>query len=250
MKFTQRVALALLSATILSLPVTTTAQEPPGHLLSIFEMHVKAGHHDPFQAGIAAWKECYLAQNGDRGWNTWQRQQGQGNVYVVAFVLNNWAALDTPHEAAQKCQSVVMEQITPHVHPEKGGSSYARLMPALSRNVPINDVIWVTSFRADDTRLMMRTAEQIIGAMTEAEGQPRGYWYNVHGGDAGSAHYFTVVPFENFAALDDPRSGVWEVVAKVRGEAESERLRADFRTSLDQSWAYLFRRVPALSHNP
>jgi hypothetical protein len=250
MRFTKRVALALLSATILSVPVTTTAQEPTGHLLSIFEMHVKAGHNDPFQAGIAAWKECYLGQKGERAWNTWRRQQGQGNVYVVAFRLNNWAALDTPNEAAQKCQSVVMEQITPHVHAEMGSNSYAKLVPAISRNAPVSDVIWVNNFRADDTRLMMRTVEQIIGAMAEAEGQPRGFWYDVQGGGAASAHYFAVTPFENFAALDDPRSGVWEVVAKVRGEAESERLRADFRTSLDHSWAYLFRRVPELSHNP
>lgn len=250
MKHTKRMALALLSALFLSLPTTTTAQEPAGHLLSIFEMHVQAGHNDPFKAGIAAWKACYLAQKGDRAWNTWQRQQGQGNVYVVAFRLNNWAALDTPHEASQQCQSVVMEKIMPHVHAEKGSSSYARLVPALSRNAPVSDVIWVTNFRADDTRLMMRTVEQIIGAMAEAEGQPRGFWYDVQGGDAASAHYFSVVPFENFAALDVTRAGVWEVVAKVRGEAESERLRAEFRTSLDNSWSYLYRRVPELSHNP
>jgi hypothetical protein len=164
----------LLSATVLSLPATTTAQEPAGHLLQIFEMHVQAGHNDQLKAGIAAWKECYLAQKGDRAWNTWQRQHGQGNVYVVAFRLNNWAALDTTHEAGQKCQSVVMEKITPHVHAEKGSSSYAKLVPAISRNAPVSDLIWVSNFRADDTRLMMRTVEQIIGAMAEAEGQPRG----------------------------------------------------------------------------
>jgi hypothetical protein len=250
MKNTKRVALALLSAAVLSLPATTTAQEPAGHLLSIFEMHVKAGHNDQLKAGIAAWKECYLAQKGERAWNTWQRQQGQGNVYVVAFRLNNWAVLDTPNEAGQKCQSVIMEQITPHVHPEKGSSSYARLLPAISRNTPVSDVIWVNNFRADDTRLMMGTIEQIVGAMAEAEGQPRGFWYDVQGGDAASANYFVVTPFENFAALDDTRTGVWEVVAKVRGEAEAERLRADFRTSLDDSWAYLYRRMPELSQNP
>jgi hypothetical protein len=250
MRFTKRVALALLGATVLSLPATTTAQEPAGHLLSIFEMHVKSGHNDQFQAGITAWKECYLAQQGDRGWNTWRRQHGQGNVYVVAFVLKDWAALDTPHEASQKCQAVVTEKITPHVHAEKGASSYARLLPAISRSTPISDLIWVNNFRADDTRLMRRTIDEVAGAMSEAEGQPRGFWYSVQGGDAGSANYFAVTPFENFAALDDTRAGVWEVVAKVRGEAEAERLRADFRTSLDDSWAYLFRRVPELSHNP
>jgi hypothetical protein len=250
MRSMKRIALALLSTTLLSLPVTTTAQEPAGHLLSIFEMHVKAGHNDQLKAGIAAWKECYLAQKGPRTWNTWQRQQGQGNVYVVAFRLNNWAALDTPHEAGQKCQGVVLENITPHVHAEKGVSSYAELLPKISRNAPVSDVIWVNNFRADDTRLMMNTIEQIVGAMAEAEGQPRGFWYDVQGGDVDSADYFVVTPFENFAALDDDRAGVWEVVTKVRGEAEAERLRADFRSSLDTGWAYMFRRLPELSHNP
>jgi hypothetical protein len=250
MKFTKRVALAVLSATFLSVPLTTTAQEPAGHLLSIFELHVKAGHNEQLRAGIAAWKECYLAQKGDRAWNTWQRQQGQGNVYVVAFRLDNWASLDTPNEAGQKCQSVVSEKITPNVHAEKGTSSYAKLMPAISRNAPVSDLVWVNNFRADDTRLMTRTIEQITGAMAEAEGQPRGFWYDVQGGDAASADYFVVTPFENFAALDVTRTGVWEVISKVRGEAEAERMRADFRTSLDSSWAYLYRRLPELSHNP
>jgi hypothetical protein len=250
MRFTKRMALALLSATLLSLPATTSAQEPAGHLLQIFEMHVQAGHNEQLKAGIAAWKECYLAQKGERAWNTWQRQHGQGNVYVVAFRLNNWAALDTTHEAGQKCQSIVAEQITPHVHAEKGANAYAKLLPAVSRNAPVSDLVWVSNFRADDTRLMQRTIEQVIGAMAEAEGQPRGFWYEVQGGDAASADYFVVTPFENFAALDDTRAGVWEVVAKVRGEAEAERMRADFRTSLDDSWSYLYKRMPELSHNP
>lgn len=250
MRFTKCMALALLSAAVLSLPATTTAQEPTSHLLSIFEMHVKAGHNDQLKAGIAAWKECYLAQKGDRAWNTWQRQQGQGNVYVVAFRLNNWAALDTPHEPSQKCQSIVAEKIGPHVHTKRGANSYAKLMPEISRNTPVSDLVWVTNFRADDSRLMRRTIEQVVGAMTEAEGQPRGFWYDVQGGGPDSADYFVVTPFENFAALDDTRTGVWEVVGKARGEPEAERFRADFRTSLDDSWSYLYKRVPELSHNP
>jgi len=250
MRFTKRMALALLSATVLSLPATTTAQEPAGHLLQMFEFHVQSGHNDQFKAGVAAWKECYLAQKGNRSWNIWQRQQGQGNVYAVVFTLPNWASLDTPNEAGQKCQGVVTEKIMPHVHAEKSANSFATLVPALSRSTPVGDLIWVTNFRADDSLLMTRTVEQIIGAMAEAEGQPRGYWYNVQGREVGGADYFSVVPFENFAALDESRAGVWEVVAKVRGAAESERLRADFRTALDSSWSHLWRRFPDLSHNP
>jgi hypothetical protein len=70
------------------------------------------------------------------------------------------------------------------------------------------------------------------------------------GGDEQAADHFVVTPFENFAALEQERDGVWEVVAKVHGEEESERLRSGFMDSLDTSWSYIFRRDSELSHNP
>ena len=250
MRFKRRTALALLSAAFLSFSVSTTAEEPNGHLLSNFEMHVKAGHDDEFRAGIAEWKECYLEHGGTRAWNTWQRQHGQGMVYVVAFVLDRWADLDTPEEASRKCQGVVMEKIMPPVYPEKGTSSYARLLPEVSRNTPVTDLVWISSFRTNDPRLMRRTIEQVVSAVIEAEGEPRGYWYRVQGGDAASADYFLMIPFENYAAMDESRTGVYEIVTNLRGEVESERLRADMHAAIDSRWSYLFRRVPDLSRNP
>jgi len=251
MNYRKRLALIAIGAAVLATPLTATAQEEPaGHMLSLFEFHVKGGHDSEFREGVAAWKKCYLEQKGDRSWNTWQQQQGRGNVYVAAFRMKNWGVLDTPHEAAQKCRKVTEEKILPHVHADAGSNSYARLLPDISRSSPVGNVVWVSNFRAKDSRLMMEVIKKVSAAMTEVEGDSRGYWYSVMGGHEKAADYFVVTSFENFAAMDEERDGVWEIVTKVHGEAEAERLRADFMKSLDGAWSYIYRRVPELSHNP
>jgi hypothetical protein len=164
--------------------------------------------------------------------------------------MDNWADLDTPDEAARGCRDVAREKITPYTHADKTTNSYARVMPDISRSAPIGDVIWVSNFRADDSRLMMNVVRKVVAAMKEVEGDSRGYWYSVMGGPEKAADYFVSTPFENFAAMDQERDGVWEIVTKVHGEAEAEKLRADFMKSMDAGWSYIFRRVPDLSHNP
>jgi len=251
MNYRKRLALIVISAASLTVPFAASAQEESEtRMLSLLEMHVKAGHNEDFTAGIAAWKECYIEQNGTGSWNIWRRQQGTGNVYVASFSMKNWADLDTPDAAARACRAVAMERITPYTHAEKNTNSYARSMPDISRSGPGGDVLWVSNFRANDSRLMMQVARKVTAAIKEVEGDNRAYWWNVMGGDENAADYFVSTPFENFAGLEQDRDGVWEIVTKVHGEAEADKLRADFMKSMDAGWSYLFRRVPDLSHNP
>ena len=251
MNYRKRLALIAISAAALAIPFTASAQEESsGQMLSLLEIHVKAGHEDDFRAGIAAWKECYIENNGDGSWNIWRRQQGQGNVYVASFSMKNWADLDTPDEAGRACRSVAIEKITPYTHADKNSNSYARSMPDISRSGPGGDVLWVSSFRADDSRLMMEVVRKVNAAIKEVEGDSRGYWWRVMGGHEKAADYFVSTPFENFAAMEQDRDGAWEIVTKVHGEAEADKLRADFMKSMDAGWSYIFRRVPDLSHNP
>lgn len=251
MNYRKRLALIAISAAALAVPLTASAQEEPaGHMLSLLEIHVKGGHDSDFRAGIAAWKECYIENEGTGTWNVWRRQQGQGNVYVVAFRMDSWADLDTPDEAAQGCQEIALDQITPYTLTEKNTNSYASSMPKVSRTGPGGDVIWVSSFRTADSRLMTDVVRKVSSAIKEAEGDNRGYWYSMAGGHEKAADYFVTSPFENFAALDMERDGVWEIVTKVHGEEEAERLRSDFMKSLDAGWSYLYRRNADLSHNP
>lgn len=251
MNYRKRLALIAISAVALAVPLTASAQEEPAeYMLSLLELHVKGGHDSDFRAGIAAWKECYVENEGTGSWNIWRRQQGQGNVYVASFRMDNWADLDTPDEAAQACQEVAQAQITPYTHTEKNGNSYASFMPEMSRAGPGGDVIWVSNFRAADGRLMMDVVKKVSAAIKETEGDHRGYWFSIAGGHEKAADYFVTTPFENFAAMDMERDGVWSIVTKVHGEEEAERLRSDFMKSMDAGWSYIFRRVADLSHNP
>ena len=251
MNYRKRLALIAISATALAAPFTAAAQEEPaGQLLSIVEMKVKAGHEAEFRAGIAAWKACYLENDGEASWNVWRQQQGQGTVYVAAFTMAGWADLDTRDEAARECRAVVLEKVTPFTLPEENTNSYARLITDISRDAPVQDVIWVTSFRANDGRLMMDVVRKVNAAIREVVGAPRGYWYDVEGGHEKAADYFVVRPYENFAAMDEDDDSAWEITTKVYGEEEAERLRSDFMKSMDAAWAYLYRRITELSHNP
>ena len=44
--------------------------------LSMGEITVKMGHSDEFRDGVAAWKACYLENDGESTWSTWQRMDG------------------------------------------------------------------------------------------------------------------------------------------------------------------------------
>lgn len=251
MNYRKKLALATVGALALCFSSASMAEEAPEkHMLSILEIHVKAGHDSDFRAGIAAWKECYLANDGKGSWNVWRRQQGQGNVYAAAFRMKSWADMDAPDEAAQACQEVARDKITPFTHGDKTVNSYATSMPDISRAGPGGDVIWVSSFRAKDGRLMMEVVRKVSAAMKQAEGDSRGYWYSVAGGHEKAPDFFVTTPFENFAALDQERDGVWEIVARVHSEDEADKLRADFMQSMDAGWSYMYRRVGDLSHNP
>ncbi|NGP52890.1 hypothetical protein [Thioalkalivibrio sp. XN8] len=246
----KRIALTFVSAMALCAASIATAQEEAeSHMLSILEIQVKAGHDSDFRAGLAAWKECYLANDGEGSWNLWRRQQGMGNVYAAVFQMKSWADVDTPDAASQACQEVARDQIIPFTHGEKTVNSYASSMPDISRAGPSGDVLWVSSFRAKDGRLMMDVVRKVSAAMKQVEGDSRGYWYDVAGGHEKAPDFFVSTPFENFAALDQERDGVWDIVTKVHGAEESERLRADFMKSMDAGWSYIYRRVPDLSHS-
>lgn len=248
-RFGRSLLTGLISAVIF-LPLAASADEhDPGTLLNVLVIDVKSGHDAEFRDGVAAYKACYLEHDGEGTWNFWQQMNGKGGTYVGAWPMASWAEMDEADEAGRACREVVREQISPHVKSTE--SNFARTIPELSRDfTEVSDVVWVTFFRVDDVRLFRSTIDSITSAMREAEGAPRGYWYEVMGGSQESAHYWVVTPFDNFAALDESRDGVFTVVEKARGEEEAERVRADARKAVESIWSYLYHRVADLSHMP
>ena len=91
---------------LLLLPLVIIAQENEGYLLTMSEITVKQGQNDAFTAGVKAWKECYLENNGEDKWNMWRRMQGEGNVYIFSGTMTSWAEFDNDSgdEAGKNCR--------------------------------------------------------------------------------------------------------------------------------------------------
>jgi hypothetical protein len=244
------VVLIVVITTSTLINIDAKAQADEGSIiLSTMEFTVKPGHNRQFRNGIEAWKKCYLENEGEWRWNLWQRVQGTGNVYVLSSVMGSWAEMDDgPDPAARECRDIVRDLINPNI--ENGTRNLARLMA--DRSIPFaqtepNDVVWVTFWRVNNFLKFNETVRTVTSTIKDVEGEYRSFWYRSMGGDRGSAHFFAVIPYENFTALDNPRDGVWTVVENAHGEEKRDELQKSYRETVDESWAYLFRRVPDLS---
>jgi hypothetical protein len=235
---------------VAGLSLNTVAQTPGKFILSTTEFTVKGGHEKQFEDGIKAWKACYLENKGEWTWTIWKRYNGKGSVYVLASRSENWAKMDDENdEAGKKCYQIAMDKIVPHV--ESTEDNFATSMPEFSRvGASEMGVIWVSFFEVENSVLFKEVIKETSEIMQKAEGDKRGYWYDVDGGSPEGADYYVTTPYKNFAALDIKRDGVWDMVEKAKGKEETEKLRAKMRTSLKDSWAYVYKRMDDLSHNP
>lgn len=224
------------------------AQEEGSMILSMTEFVVKPGHNTQFVEGIKAWKECYVENGGDWTWNMWSRVQGEGNVYGLTSYMENWAQMDDmSDEAGQACQSLAVNLINPNV--EKATGNLARTIPSMSKDLVSMDVLNVTYWRISNGTLFWETVRQVNSAISELEGEPRGYWYYGVGGDLNAPHAFVVNPYENFAAMDVDRDGPWEIIEEVHGSDKRAELQNNYREAVDVSWSYMYRRVADLSYS-
>ena len=217
-------------------------------VLSSTEFTIKPGHSKQFEEGIKAWKACYAENDGKWNWDMWRRYNGKGTVYVLTSHSQNWAQIDHEDEAAKKCMTIVQYQIVPHI--ESAEDNFARTMPDISKNPESgNSVIWVNFFRVKNSTVFMEIVGEIGDYILKAEGNKRGYWYSASGGGPGSADYFVVTPFKNFAALDVERDGIWKIVENAKGKEYTDQLREKFRNSIEDSWSYIYKHIDELSNN-
>lgn len=243
------VLLACILSGIFSAPVAQAQDDEDSMLLSMTEFVIKPGHTTQFMEGVKAWKECYLEHEGEWTWNMWSRVQGEGNVYALTSFMENWAEMDdTSDEAGQACQNLAVNLINPNV--EKATRNMANTIPSLSRAPGgAMDVLNVRYWRLNNHNLFRETVSEVESTLVDAEGEPRGWWYSGIGGDLNAPHYFVVTPYENFAAMDNERDDVWTVVENEHGEDKREELQNNYRESVDETWAFIWRRMADLSHS-
>ncbi len=217
-----------------------TSQEEQGYLLNASELKIKPGHDAQFTEGVQKFKTCYQENQGTDIWNIWKRIHGDGNVYVLTSTMENWAELDKDQEEqTEECQNIARESIWPHI--ESSSSSIARLMPNISKdNGGDMQVIYVTFFNVENAPEFLEIVKEVVTAMEEDQGEPRGIWYSFIGGAADAPDYMVSVPYDNFAGLDIDQDGPWEIMEKKHGKAKMEEMRNRFRNSVSHMWSYLY----------
>jgi hypothetical protein len=238
----------LVKAAMCTVFIFTTAivclgqSEPLGPLMSVTEFTIKPGHDLQFQEGVKAWKACYLAEKGEWTWRVWQRQQGEGNVYILASDMPNWAEMDKTDPVGSKCAALVTSMIDPHI--EKATSHVTRLLPAVSNNTPTTDELITVGFyelNQTDGYKFLPAVRELTTSLEKAEGSKRGYWYSWLTMSPDSPNYHVVTPYKNFAAMDVTRDSVWEVYEKEHGKEKRDALQTQFRSSLKNVWTYQYK---------
>jgi len=230
--------------------MNSVARAQQKQILSMTEFTVKVGHEKQFEDGIKEWKACYLENKGAWTWNMWKRLNGKGSVYGLTSASPDWAKMDEENdEAGKKCHQIAMDKIIPHV--ESTEDNFATSIPEFSKAALSEmNVIWVSYFQVENSTIFREVIKENADIALKTEGDKRGYWYVVNGGAPESADYFVVSAYKNFAALDVKRDGVWDMVEKAKGKEETEKMRAKFRSSIKNSWGYMYKLMDDLSHNP
>ncbi|MEB2784150.1 hypothetical protein [Algoriphagus persicinus] len=216
--------------------------EPLGPLMSVTEFTIKPGHDLQFQEGVKAWKECYLSEKGEWTWRMWQRQQGDGNVYVLTSDMQNWAEMDISDSVGKNCAALATSMINPHV--EKATNHITRLLPAVSKTSPTeNEVISVSFYELSLSHgyLFLPMVREVLASVAKAEGDYRGYWYSWLTMGPESPNYHYVIPFKNFAEMDIVKDGVWDIYEKEHGKAKRDSLQTNFRLSVKNTWLYQYK---------
>ena len=218
-------------------------------ILSMTEFTIKNGHERQFENGIKQWKECYLENKGEWTWTMWKRYNGKGAVYGITSRHAKWAELDNENDdAGKKCWQIAIDNIIPHV--ESIEDNFATSMPEISRAGASEwGVIWVHQFKVENSTIFNNTIKEISELFKKAEGDNRGYWYRSNGGSPERADYFVVTPYKNFADMDVERDGVWKMVENAKGKEATEKMRADFRSSLNDEWSYMYKRMDDMSND-
>lgn len=229
----------LLALTFCTMPLVSHGQNDGSQILNVTEFTLLPGHEMQFIEGVKLWKECYKEHSGTDNFNVWKRFHGEGVVYVLTGFAANWVEMDKEDDAGKACRITAIRMIMPHV--EKTNYSTARSMPEYSRE-PLEDttLFWVYFFRVNNSTAFNEVAKELTSTTRQKEGTPRGQWFSYMGAGPDSPHFMVSVPYKGFPDLDVTRDGVWKVYESVHGKKKSDDLRAKWRSSIENSWDYLY----------
>ena len=230
------------------LPFMAFAQEVDDRIMTMTSFKIKQGHTAQFQDGVKKWKECYTKDGGENSWNFWSRMQGEGTVYGVTGFMDNWAEMDETDEAGKGCRYIVMNFIMPHV--ESVTRDMAKTLPDWSKKSQPSEIklAWVTYFKVDDAGDFSDVIKEMSSTMREVEGDSRGYWYRLIGGDRDDADYIVSATYSSYAELDVDRDSPYQMYLKAKGEKKTKEMDKMWDSAGVESWSYIWEHQPELSN--
>jgi hypothetical protein len=233
---------------LLFLPLMAVSQTADKKLLVMREFTVKEGHASQFSEGMKMWKACYLENGGTNKWNMWRRLQGKSNVYVMTGVTDNWAELDKDNPVGNSCTHIIQNFISPHI--ESRSYNIAHTMPERSSKTTMEGrtKVEVHNFRTNNGSEFNLIAEELTNNMRKVNGDLRGSWYDVHGGDRDAPHYFVSVSHMNFAGMDNQGDNIWLTYEKEHGKKKADELRARWRACITDYWSYVYSLIEDMSN--
>ena len=232
---------------LLVLPFFAFSQQAEERIMTMTTIKVKQGHTQQFEDGVKKWKECYKESGGENGWNFWTRMQGESGVYGVTGFMDKWAEMDESDPAGKDCYAIVMNFIMPHV--ESTTNAMSRSLPAWSKQSAPSDMklAWVTYFKTDDRDQFSDVIKEVTSTMKDVEGDSRGYWYRMIGGDRDDADYFVSTIYSSYAELDADRDSPWEMYVKVKGEKKAKEMDKMWDDAGVETWSYIWQYNEELS---
>lgn len=223
------------------------AQENKGTLLNMTEFTIKPGHNAQFREGVKKWKECYLENEGENNWNMWQRDQGEGTVYVMTGNMPNWAEMDKVDEKGKACYVTALNLIIPHI--EKADNSVAQRMPDISRTFPDDaKYVRVTFYNVSNGNIFEEVINEVGKAIKDKEGTPRGMWYDSQLGGPKTADYFVSMPFKKYADLDISRDSPRKIYTDAVGQEKADEMVAKWYSTVWNTWSYTYTLESELSN--
>ena len=232
---------------IVFVPMLALSQNNETALLTVSQITVKQGHNAQYIEGVKKWKECYLENNGENNWNVWRRLQGEGNVYVLSGLMENWAKMDKEDPANKECYTTVLNFIMPHV--EKTHFNIAETMPEISRAFSEDTkLVWNTFYKVKNTADFMEIINAVTGAIKAKEGSYRATWFSYMGGAPDTPDYMVSTPYKGYADLDISRDSPAKVYENAAGKKKTDEMRAKWRAAVEKSWSYIYSLNTELSN--
>ncbi len=222
-------------------------EDAGGDITQYFYVEVKPGHNAEYQAGWAAYWDCYRSNGGAWEWHAWSPATGKLGGTMFRTDGHKWSDFDADDPAGTACESVFYGSLLPHFGDVYSG--FERYAADISRpqDGPVN-VVMTYSFDFSD----YGAAREVIAEWHEAfEDADWGSYVWLESAATGDEWDMTVAVLEEgFAGFAPADPSFNEVQEAYHGKRKAEALNDQWTAAVTAVQTNIWRRNEELSYSP